>query len=75
MGNILENCEVKIKVDLTLLRKQKGVLLSYIDVSNNDDYADMVNGLLSLIDGIQDKAIEENGFAEEDVFNLNSEQF
>lgn len=69
--NRLDSCKVTIpNIDLILLREQKDTLLAYRDHSNDEGWSFMVDGLLSLIDAIQDSAVKENGFADEDVYSL-----
>lgn len=56
-------------IDWVLLRDQKQALLQCI--SNEDDT--LLEGLLSLIDHIQDSAVETNQYTELEVFGFNAE--
>lgn len=56
-------------IDWVLLRDQKQALLQCI--SNEDDK--LLEGLLSLIDHIQDSAVETNQYTELEVFGFNAE--
>lgn len=56
-------------IDWVLLRDQKQALLQCI--SNEDDT--LLEGLLSLIDHIQDNAVETNQYTEVEVFGFNAE--
>ena len=63
------------KIDWKLLREQKHTLLSYIKysyytsepISKKDEH---LQGLVHLIDALQDFAVDELGIPEEDVFKL-----
>lgn len=56
-------------IDWVLLRDQKQALLQCI--SNEDDK--LLEGLLSLIDHIQDSAVETNQYTELEVFGFKAE--
>lgn len=56
-------------IDWVLLRDQKQALLQCI--CNEDDT--LLEGLLSLIDHIQDNAVETNQYTELEVFGFNAE--
>lgn len=66
------------QIGFTALRQQKEALMCAIQEAENIDNLGMVydlTGLLNLIDDLQDYAVDELGFSEEQVFNLeNSEK-
>lgn len=65
------------KIDYTKLKEQKAILINMIqDWGEADDPqqkadAKEMEGLLHLVDSIQDNAVDKLGMAEEEVFNLN----
>jgi hypothetical protein len=74
------NIEIQ-NIDLDLLREQKDVLLKLqYKTTPNGDIAvsakefEVINGLINLIDHIQDQAVEQHGLDENEVFNLNKEE-
>lgn len=58
---------VMLDVDFDLLRKQKDELLKQVWKKDND----LLEGLINLIDDIQDQAVDKNGVAETEVFGAN----
>ncbi len=68
---------VKIKdIDFTMLKKQKEILLNMMydweksgDEQKKSDSKE-AEGLLNLIDAIQDEAVKELGLDEKEVFNI-----
>ena len=62
------------KIDFELLNKQKSIL---IDTINNDtvdpEHKEGLEGILLLIDDIQDYAVDVLKFSEDKVFNLTDE--
>lgn len=73
--------DIKImNVDLDLLREQKRKLLflqDRLDGNGNHvckpDELDAIEGILSLIDHIQDSAVEQHGLDEAEVFKFSNE--
>jgi len=67
------------EIDFKALKKQKAILINMIqDWGEADDKdqkkdAKEVEGILNLIDTIQEKAVDEFGYSEEEVFNLGKE--
>jgi len=59
-------------IDWKLLREQKITLIALVPVLA-EKYADHLQGVLGLIDSIQDYAVDELGLNEDDVFNLNKD--
>ena len=57
------------KIDWALLKKQKAYLVSMSSHTKNDER----EGLLNLIDSIQDFAVDTLGIDENEVFDLNQE--
>jgi hypothetical protein len=74
--------ELVIKnIDFDLLRKQKTQLieLQYRSDSNGNPVVsskeyEALEGIINLIDHIQDEAIKQLGLSEEEVFNLSKEE-
>jgi len=60
-------------LDFKLLKKQKLSLLETIKDCDNVKRAIDLNGIVNVIDKIQDKAVDEFGYSEEEVFNLGKE--
>lgn len=58
---------VTLNVDFALLQKQKAELLK--QVWNDDN--DLLEGLINLIDDIQDQSVDKNGVTETEVFGAN----
>lgn len=63
-----------INIDYAKLRNQKESLLKVIDTMEVSDLSDDLQGILHLIDGIQDYAVDELGKEESVVFNLESDE-
>lgn len=59
-----------IQIDWALLRQQKEWLVNYTD----DDHAE-IDGLINLLDTLQDLAVESGEFSEETVFGPRLDQF
>ena len=60
-------------IDFKKLKKQKQDLLETITLLEKqkiNDKADRLTGIVSLIDSIQDKAVDEYGYDENEVFDL-----
>lgn len=74
----MENVVIK-NVDFNLLKKQKNILINMIghwetyNDSNKQKEAKEVEGLLGLIDAIQDYAVDVLGYSEEEIFNLSED--
>ncbi len=68
-------------VDLDLLREQKKQIL-YLQGRTNMDNSpvlkpkefDAIDGIINLIDAIQDGAVEQHGLDEEEVFKFSNEK-
>ena len=64
------------KIDYKMLREQKAILINMIqDWGEADDEQQVIDaikceGILSLIDAIQDNAVDTLGLPESEVFNL-----
>lgn len=59
------------RINYALLREQKDTLLTVIDFLGDDDgnvNLDHLDGILHLIDAIQDHAVDDLGIAESTVF-------
>jgi len=59
-----------IQIDWELLRRQKEWLMNYTDDSHEE-----IDGLIQLLDSLQDLAIESGEFSEETVFGTRLDQF
>ena len=58
-------------INWELLRKQKQHLLEVLDIPNSGispEHKDSLQGILHLLDSIQDEAADEHGVPEEEVF-------
>lgn len=60
-------------IDWALLRQQKEVLLSIPEVIINSQQYDALQGIISLIDHLQDYAVWSEAVTEEVVFNMNTD--
>lgn len=60
-----------MKIDWTKLRKQKETLI-YVIMSVPKEIAEDLDGILNLIDSIQDKAVEDGTATEEEVFGTDA---
>lgn len=61
------------KIDWELLKKQKATLTKVVFNTQDGEVWDDLEGLLNLIDAIQDYAVEELGLDENYVFELTQE--
>jgi hypothetical protein len=62
------------KIDYTMLKEQKTVLVTLSEQFDTDSMnGGALDGVISLIDSIQDYAVDTLGKAEGEVFNLESE--
>ena len=63
--------EFMLKMDWELLRKQKQTILEVSEMGcfTEGDY-DSFNGLIALIDAIQNYAVDEMGLTEDEVFDF-----
>lgn len=65
------------KIDWSELRKQKASLLSAItnaEQTGNDEFTDDLNGILSLIDAVQDYAVDEMNMNPVDIYDFEQEE-
>lgn len=75
-----EHPEFLTKIDWKLLREQKRELSIFIqDIDwergiQNVPQLSFLEGIIYLIDAIQDYGVDEMGISEEEVFNLNPEE-
>ena len=58
---------VKLDIDFDLLKKQKQEMLAACDLPNFD-------GMIGIIDAIQNQAFEQNLGTEEEIFGINNEE-
>lgn len=61
------------EIDFDLLKKQKSKLLDIIRDCDNIETVDLMEGLITLIDKIQDIAVDDYGYIENEVFDLDNE--
>ena len=54
-----------MNIDFDLLKKQKSLLLSLIN--SNNGKLDELNGVVNILDAMQDHAIDDLGFPEEEI--------
>jgi hypothetical protein len=59
------------EIDWQLLKEQKGTLLNILTKTNNEVEISHLNGIINLIDSIQDYAVVYLCIDENKVFNLN----
>jgi len=63
-----------LKIDWKLLREQKQLILDLSIGGYNIKEIELLEGLVGLIDNIQDSAVDEYGFEEGDVFEFKDEE-
>ena len=67
-----------MNIDWALLRQQKIHLLEVIeylgDTEMTPTHKDSLEGIVHLIDSIQDSAVDEEGYDEDEVFALETEE-
>lgn len=73
MGIAADALKLLVEIDYGLLREQKAWLLGRIDEPSWPDGRGERDGLLHLIDAIQDFAVDRMGKPEREVFNLEEE--
>lgn len=61
------------KIDFDLLKKQKSKLFDIIRDSDNVEQVEALEGIINLINKIQDIAVDEYNYNENEVFDLNNE--
>lgn len=67
---------IELNIDYNLLREQKGILLKVINLYNKwgnemeKEEVKKIDGLINIIDEIQDHAVENLGYTEKQIFNL-----
>ena len=61
------------QIDFPLLKKQKKALLKVIDNTDNVKQLELLEGILVLIDSLQDEAVDNYGYKESKVFSLSKE--
>jgi hypothetical protein len=67
--------EILLGIDWALLREQKSFLvgLQQYELSDNVEGCNVIDGILSLLDNIQDTAVDKFGVPEKLVFNLHTD--
>ena len=64
----------ELDIDFTVLKQQKLDLLSVLNsVENQTQIYNSLQGLLGVIDSIQDQAVDVHGYEEKEVFTLSDE--
>jgi len=58
------------RIDFPLLKKQKATLLKVIENSDSVREAEHLEGIVNLINQIQDEAVDKYGYKENTVFEL-----
>ncbi len=61
-------------IDFPRLKKQKQTLLKVIDKEKNTKIAKDLEGILTLIDSLQDEAVDKHGYKERTVFKLSKQK-
>jgi hypothetical protein len=61
------------KIDFDLLKKQKSKLFDIMRDTDNIETIDLLEGLIILINNVQDIAVDEYGYNENEVFDLDNE--
>ena len=62
------------KVNFSLLKKQKQSLLKVIEDTDNVKTLEHLEGIISLINSLQDEAVDNHGYKESTVFKLSKEK-
>ena len=57
--------DYKLDIDFTELREQKGILIDALDLN---EVPEEIQGVISLMDSIQDQAVDNHGIPHEEVF-------
>lgn len=70
MENLLREINVELEIDFTVLKEQKAELLKVISETKSKERLENLNGILHLIDGIQDHAVEELGIDENLIYDF-----
>jgi hypothetical protein len=65
--------EIILGIDFSLLKEQKKFLLGFIENTDNILVLEYMEGILVLIDEIQDYAVDVLGYNENDIFDLETE--
>jgi hypothetical protein len=60
-------------IDFKMLKKQKAVLLEMIEEVDNVPQLEALEGILALINSIQDIAVDQFKLKEEEVFEISNE--
>lgn len=58
------------RINYSLLKRQKLTVIALLNKEESEYHKDHLEGLLSMIDAIQDHAVNVLGLEEEEVFNL-----
>lgn len=75
MTHVQRTLAVTIDMDFTMLKAQKKVLCYLLNKKTiNQAERETIEGLLCLIDHIQDTAVDECGVNEQDVYSLTGEE-
>jgi len=62
------------KIDFKDLKRQKQTLLEALGQAKTKKKAEDLNGILNLIDALQDEAVDKHGYKEKTVFTLGKEK-
>lgn len=73
MENVVRKINVELEIDFTALKRQKLALINAINSIDNPNITDNLEGIVNLIDAIQDYALEELGIDENLIFDLENE--
>lgn len=61
-------------INFPLLKKQKQSLLKVIENTDNVKILEHLGGIISLINSLQDEAVDNHGYKESTVFKLSKEK-
>lgn len=74
MENLVRKINVELEIDFTALKTQKLALINAINSIDNPNINDNLEGIVNLIDAIQDHAVEELGIDEKLIYDLEDER-
>ena len=69
-----KNFTIKMRLDLEALKQQKQTLLDIITVNKYKHMSNDLDGILNLVDGIQDFIVDSEQAEENEVFNTENEK-
>jgi len=70
MENLRRKINVELIIDFTVLKEQKAELLKIMSETKSQKQFENLEGIVNLIDGIQDHAVEELGIDENLIYDF-----